>query len=111
MEEYILSDYYNPVNNEQDTPIQEDQEYIEIPGVNEISNTYSTASNVIISEINSPSINIGAYNESKIIHAIFQSERYRKNTKKVPTTIFWDEKKKYTKKYIHNMVSQTSDNT
>ena len=46
MEEDIQSNDYNPVNEEQDAPIQEDQEEIEIPGVNEISDTESTASNV-----------------------------------------------------------------
>ena len=46
LEEYIKIHYYNPVNEKQDAPIQEDQEEIEIPGVDKISFTDSTASNV-----------------------------------------------------------------
>ena len=41
--EDIQTNENNPVNEEQDAPIEEDQEYIEIPGVNEINDTDSTA--------------------------------------------------------------------
>ena len=50
MEEDIKGNYYNPVNMEQAEPIQEDQLEIEIPGVNKISDTESTAYNVRSSE-------------------------------------------------------------
>ena len=46
IEEYILSDDHNPVNEEQDSPIQEYQEEIEILGVNQITDKESTVSNV-----------------------------------------------------------------
>ena len=58
MEEDIQSDAHNPVNEEQDVPIQEYQEEIEIKGVNEISDTDSTTSNVIISDRESQSLEI-----------------------------------------------------
>ena len=39
--------YYNPVKEKQDYPIKWDYNEIEVPGMNEISGTESTASNVI----------------------------------------------------------------
>ena len=51
LEEYTQNRYYNPANQEQDEKIQEYREEIEIPEVNKISDTQSTASNVIRSEI------------------------------------------------------------
>ena len=42
LEEGILNDDYNLSNKVQDAPIKGDQEDIEILGVNEISDTYST---------------------------------------------------------------------
>ena len=47
MEEEIQTNDYNPFNKKQNETIQEDQEDTEIPGLNEISYTESTASNVI----------------------------------------------------------------
>ena len=50
LEEDTKRDDHNPVNKGKYTTIQEDQEEIEIPGVNEISDTESASSNIIILE-------------------------------------------------------------
>ena len=49
MEEDIQSEDQDPVNEKKYAPIQEDQQYIEIVGVNEIIDTESAAFNVRIS--------------------------------------------------------------
>ena len=109
MEEDIKVDYSNPVNEEQDDPIQKEQEEIEIPGVNEISDTESTSSNVRRSdrerhklEILDPTVKGQLYMQN------YKVKEIDKHTKEEPVIIFWDKtNKNITQKYyIHNMVSQ-----
>ena len=106
------NNYCNIVNYEQDEPIQEDQEKIEIQWVNKSSDTESTASNVRISEREINSVEILEHTIKVQIY--IQTPKVKntdKQAKKEPAIKFWDEtiKNRTQKGYIHNMVSQTDE--
>ena len=112
MEEDIQRDDHNSVNKEQDAPIQEYQEEIWIPEVNEISDTESTAPNVILPErerhlveILEPKIKGHIYMQASKVKNWQIDQKWTNNK-----ILVWNKQKSTQKEYIHNMVSQTSDN-
>ena len=102
---------YNPVDKEQDEPIEEDREDIEIPAVNEISYTESRVLIMRMSESERYPVEIL---EPRMKWQIYIQDSSVKNidkqTKKVTDDNVWgDTNKNITQQnYIHNMVSQTA---
>ena len=95
LEEDIKVNYYNPVNEEQYDPIQEDQEEIEIPGVNENGDTDSISSNVIISYRERHPLEIlGPTVKGQLYMQTYKMKEIDKHTKEEPIIRFWEETNK-----------------
>ena len=102
LQEDIISDDYNPVNKEQDDPIKKDQEDIEITGVNEISDTESTSSNVRRSGREGDQVErLEPTMKGKLYMQYFKAKNIDKHTKRNKQSYFGiKQRKKYTKR-IH----------